>query len=170
LQRAHDELHANTLERIGCNKVMQPEAEMGTRLAHSLFNPDVQEYMELTSSFGISRIRIPDRFTNMTLKETGFTGVRDKYGVAVLALKRGDDITLSPDADERLAVADAAALERVALPLQGSCGLFLRLAEQLTAKDDRGIRRHWHREAVIPDIVLVSSLNIESPAGKGIRQ
>lgn len=104
--RAHNELHGNTLERIGCNKVIHPEAESGTRLAHSLFNPEVQEYMELTSSFGISRIRVPDRFVNMTLRESGFAGVRDKYGVAVLALKRGDDITLSPDSDDRLSAGD----------------------------------------------------------------
>jgi trk system potassium uptake protein TrkA len=106
VSRANNELHANTLERIGCNKIIQPEAESGTRLAHMLFTPEAQEYMELTSAFGISRIRVPDRFVNMTLKESGFTGVRDKYGVAVLALKRGDDITLSPDGDDRLATGD----------------------------------------------------------------
>jgi len=104
--RAHDELHGATLERIGCNKVVHPEAEMGARLAHNLFNPDAQEYMELTESYGISRIRVPDRFANMTLRETGFTGVRDKYGVSVLALKRGDEITLSPDPDDGLLPGD----------------------------------------------------------------
>ena len=104
--RSHNELHGNTLERIGCNKVIYPETESGARLAHSLFNPDAEEYMELTSSFGISRIRVPDRFVNMTLRESGFAGVRDKYGVAVLAVKRGDDITLSPDADDRLSLGD----------------------------------------------------------------
>jgi len=106
VSRAHSSLHANTLARIGCNKVILPEAEMGSRLAHSLFNPDVQEYLELTPAFGISRIRVPERFTNMTLRESGFAGVRDKYGVAVLALKRSDDITLSPDGDEQLQAGD----------------------------------------------------------------
>ncbi len=75
-------------------------------MAHSLFNPEVQEYMELTPSFGISRIRVPDRFVNMTLRESGFASIRDKYGIAVLALKRGDDITLSPDSDDRLMPGD----------------------------------------------------------------
>ena len=42
----------------------------------------------------------------MALRDGGFSGVRDKYGVAVLALKRGDDITLSPDGDERLRAGD----------------------------------------------------------------
>jgi trk system potassium uptake protein TrkA len=100
--RAHSELHGSTLERLGCNRVVYAEAEMGVRVAHSLFNPDVQEYLELSPSFGVSRLQVPDRFADMTLKEAGFAGVRDKYGVAVVALKRGNDITLSPDPGERL--------------------------------------------------------------------
>ena len=104
--RAHSVLHGATLERVGCDKVVHAEQEAGIRLAHNLFNPDVEEYLELTPSFGVSRLKVPDRFTSMTLKEAGFSGVRDKYGVAVLALRRGDDITLSPDPDERLRAGD----------------------------------------------------------------
>lgn len=104
--RAHSQLHGNTLRRLGCNRVVHAEEEMGTRVAHNLFNPDVEEYMELGPNYGVSRLQVPDRFTNMTLKEAGFAGVRDKYGIAVMALRRGDDITLSPDPDERLRPGD----------------------------------------------------------------
>ena len=104
--RAHSELHGNTLTRLGCHRVIHAEEEMGIRLAHNLFNPDVQEYMELKPSFGVSRMRVPDRFSNMSLKEAGFGNAREKYGVAVMALRRGDDITLSPDPDERLRQGD----------------------------------------------------------------
>ena len=31
-----------------------------------------------------------------------FSGPRNKYGLAVLALQRGKDITLNPDSDDRL--------------------------------------------------------------------
>jgi trk system potassium uptake protein TrkA len=104
--RAHSRLHRETLERIGCNRVVNPESEMGGRLAHSLFAPDVDEYMEMTPSFGISRLKIPERFTGLALREAGFAGARDRYGVAVIALKRGDDITLSPDMGEKLKAGD----------------------------------------------------------------
>lgn len=100
--RAQSELHGSTLERLGCQKVVYAETEMGARVAHNLFNPEVEEYLELGPSFGVSRLRVPDRFSDMTLKEAGFAGVRDKYGVAVVAIKRGNNITLQPDADERL--------------------------------------------------------------------
>ena len=47
-------------------------------------------------------MRVPEDFVNKTLKELGFSGPRDKYGLAVLAIKRGNDVTLNPDNDDRL--------------------------------------------------------------------
>lgn len=104
--RASNELHGNTLERIGVDKIIHAESEMGVRLAHNLFNPNLQEYLELAPNFGMSRMRVPEGFVDKSLKELGFSGPRDKYGLAVLAIKRGKDITLNPDNDERLQVGD----------------------------------------------------------------
>lgn len=100
--RAQDPLHGNTLQRIGVHRVIYPEQEMGESLAHSLFNPDVLEYMDLTPDFGISKIRLPDSLVNLSLKEAGLSGTRDKYGLAVIAIKRGKEVTLAPDEDDKL--------------------------------------------------------------------
>jgi trk system potassium uptake protein TrkA len=110
VSRAYNDLHGNTLERIGVDKVIHAESEMGVRLAHSLFNPNVQEYLEVTPNFGISKMRIPHRFVNMSLKELGFSNARDKYGLAVLAIRRRADITLNPDGDDRLQAGDTLVL------------------------------------------------------------
>lgn len=104
--RAKDQLHGNTLEKIGVHKVIYPEQEMGELLAHGLFNPDVLEYMDLTQDFGISKIRVPDSLSSMSLREAGLGGVRDKYGVAVIAIKRGKDVTLAPNDGDRLRKGD----------------------------------------------------------------
>ena len=104
--RAESQLHGNTLEKIGVHKVIYPEQEMGEFLAHSLFNPDVLEYMDLTPDFGISKIRVPDSLAELSLKEAGLGGARDKYGVAVIAIKRGKDVTLAPDEDDKLRKGD----------------------------------------------------------------
>ena len=107
VSRARNELHGNTLERIGVDKVVHAETEMGGRLAHSLFNPNVQEYLEITPNFGISKMRVPQRFVDMSLKELGFSNPRDKYGLAVVAIRRrGTDITLNPDSNDRLQAGD----------------------------------------------------------------
>jgi trk system potassium uptake protein TrkA len=99
--RAHNELHANTLERIGVDKVVEVESEMGVRLAHSLFNPNVTEYLELTPRVGVSKLRVPDRFLNMTLKEVGFSDPRDKNGLSLLAIQRGDHVNLHPEQGDK---------------------------------------------------------------------
>lgn len=105
--RAHNELHANALELIGVDKVVHAEAEMGMRLAHNLFNPNVEEYIEVSPNYGISKVRAPSRFVNMSLKELGFKSPRDRHAIAVLAIKRGrDNITLNPDTDDRLQAGD----------------------------------------------------------------
>ena len=106
VSRANNDLHGNTLERIGVDKVVYAESEMGVRLAHGMFNPNVQEYLEVTPNYGISKMRVPDRFVNMSLKELGFSNPRDRYGLAVLAVRRGKDITLNPDSDDRLHAGD----------------------------------------------------------------
>ncbi len=104
--RANSDLHGNTLERIGCDRVIHPEEESGRRLAYELFNPDVEEYLGVTSSFGVSRLAVPDRFANMTLREAGFSGPRDKYRVVVIALRRGENVTLIPDSNEMMRLGD----------------------------------------------------------------
>ena len=86
--RAEDQLHGNTLERIGVHKIIYPEQEMGEQVAHGLFNPDVLEYMDLTADFGISKIRIPDHLVEHSLKEVGLgEEERDKHGISVIAIK-----------------------------------------------------------------------------------
>jgi len=104
--RAHDELHGNALERIGVDKVVHAESEMGVRLGHNLFNPNLQEYLSLGADYGFSRLRVPEGWVDKSMKELGFSGPRDKYGLAVLAIKHGKDVTLNPDRDDRLKAGD----------------------------------------------------------------
>ena len=87
--RATNELHGITLERVGVDKVIHPESEMGARLAHNLFNPNLQEYLEMAPNFGLSRMKVPQQFVDKSLKDLGFSSPRDKYGLAVLAIRRG---------------------------------------------------------------------------------
>lgn len=103
--RAHDETHGNALERLGVNRIVHVETEMGNRVAHSLFTPEVEQYVGLTNDFGVNVIRVPREWVEKPLKEIGFSGPRGKQS-AVLALKRGKDVFLSPDTDDHLKSGD----------------------------------------------------------------
>ena len=100
--RAKTQLHGQTLERVGADVVVHPEQETGEHVARGLFHPEVQEYMELAPNFGISKVKASALTINRTLKEAGLTGARDKYGLAVLAIRRGKDVILLPSEDERI--------------------------------------------------------------------
>lgn len=99
--RARNQLHAETLQRIGCDRVINAEEEAGMRLAHTLFTPNVSDYIPLGGAQGISRMQIPERFADMTLRDAGFTEFRDQNHLSVLALIRDQNARLIPDLDER---------------------------------------------------------------------
>ena len=92
--RAKTQLHGQTLERVGADVIVHPEQETGEHVARGLFHPEVQDFMEVAPNFGISKVKASPQTTNLTLKEAGLTGARDKYGLAVLAKRRGKDVIL----------------------------------------------------------------------------
>ena len=106
IARANNPLHGESLERIGADKVLDPEREAGVRLAHRLFNPDVQEYIGVTSDVGISSFKPPEHLIGRTLEEAGLGGTRDRYGITVMAIRRGREPILFPAKDEQIQAGD----------------------------------------------------------------
>jgi trk system potassium uptake protein TrkA len=105
--RATNVLHGKTLQAVGADRVVFPEQETGLRTAHSLFQREVLEYMELTSGFGFSMIMATPDMIGKSLEQAGFANARDKYGASVVAIRRGRDPILSPSKDEILIEGDA---------------------------------------------------------------
>lgn len=106
VSRANNRLHGATLERIGADKVVYPEHEAGHRIAHMEFNPGLLDYMEVVGDFGISKLRPPDHMVKSTIEEAGLSGPRDKYGIAVMAIRRGREYILIPAKDEEIRPGD----------------------------------------------------------------
>lgn len=104
--RAINELHANTMDRIGSDKVVYPEQEMGRRLAHVGFETGVLDYMEVAPNYGITKLRPPEQIVKHTLEESGLSQSRDKYGIAVLAIRRGREYFLIPAKGEEVKPGD----------------------------------------------------------------
>jgi len=106
IARAANQLHGNTLERIGADRVVYPEDEMGKEVAHKLFSPGVLDYLEVAPDFHINKVRPPEHLVHQTLAEAGLSGPRDKYGLAVLAIRRGREHILIPSQDEEIRPGD----------------------------------------------------------------
>ncbi|MHB9149070.1 MAG: potassium channel family protein [Thermoleophilia bacterium] len=93
--RAVDDMHGRVLRKVGADRVFFPERDMGIRAAHSLVGSDIIDYFEFGSDYSIMEIAAPGKFVGRTLGELG---IRAKYGITVLALKRGSDILTAPEA------------------------------------------------------------------------
>ena len=103
---AEEVVKRDVIHKVNASGIIQPEEEMGTRLAHSFFNVSVEEYLELTSNFGVSRFRVPDRFSGTTLEELGFTSSQDSYGLTPVAMCRSRKVTINPLLDQKLKSGD----------------------------------------------------------------
>ncbi|MFZ5946001.1 MAG: potassium channel family protein [Bacillota bacterium] len=95
--KAQNNLHGKVLERIGADKIIYPEKDMGVRVAHNLVTSNVMDYIELSPEYGVIEIISPTSFANKSLGELN---LRAKYGISVMAIKkRGENIIVAPGAD-----------------------------------------------------------------------
>src|SRR4030042_882751 len=76
--KAVNEDHKKVLEKIGATKVIQPEKEMGVRLANSLVSSSVVEHIELSNESSIVELISPKDFIGKSLREID---VRAKFRV-----------------------------------------------------------------------------------------
>jgi len=99
IARAANELHGSILDKIGADKVVYPQTEMGIATAHALTLTDVLDYIPVASSYGVAKVTAPAYFVGKTLSELelGRTG---KWGVAVLLLQREKEVVVTPDRSE----------------------------------------------------------------------
>jgi trk system potassium uptake protein TrkA len=85
--KATSELHGKILRRIGADSVIYPDRDSAHRLAMSIANHDVVDFLEVSEGYSIAEIDVPDGIRNMTLAEAD---LRKKRGVTVLCIRRAD--------------------------------------------------------------------------------
>lgn len=101
--KASDELHAKVLRKIGVDRVIFPERDMGIRLAKSLVIPGVHELMDIGGDYQIAEIALPASWSGKTLAQLN---VRRVYNLSVLAVTRAGKMIASPGADTALMAGD----------------------------------------------------------------
>lgn len=90
-------LHGKVLEKIGADKVIYPEQDMGIRLAHNLTTSNVMDFIELSPDYSIFELSASAHFVNKSL---GQLNLRAIYGINVIAVKKKENnIIVAPGAD-----------------------------------------------------------------------
>jgi len=101
--KAQNDYHEKVLRKIGADHVVHPERDMGIRIANNMVSNNIIDYLELSEEYSIAEIRANERITGFSLIELD---IRAKYGVNIVAIKRGSHILVSPLAIEKIQLDD----------------------------------------------------------------
>ena len=101
--KAMDDLHAKVLSKVGVDKVIFPERDMGQRVARALVMPRMLELMSLTEDIRVAEMMLPEKWQNRTLEGIN---IRRNFGVTILAVRRGAETLTSLSADFELLPGD----------------------------------------------------------------
>jgi trk system potassium uptake protein TrkA len=101
--KAPDTLHGKVLTKVGADRVIYPERDMGVRIAHNLISSNVLDYIEFAPEYGVIEIIATSKMIGKTLKELQF---RSEFNVNVMAIKRGEDLHISPGANDKILEGD----------------------------------------------------------------
>lgn len=102
--KASDAMHARVLMKLGVDRVVFPERDMGERIAHSLINPHVLDLINLREDYLIAYLTCPHAWEGRSLKELD---VRNRFSVSILAIYRGEEMIMDLRADTRFARGDS---------------------------------------------------------------
>ena len=89
IAKARSEEQGEVLTTLGA-EVVYPEHDMALRLASKLVSPHILEYISLSSSIDIMEIRMTPIIDGVTVIDSG---LRAKFGLNVIALRHGDEMT-----------------------------------------------------------------------------
>ena len=101
IAKARSTVHAKVLERVGADRVVLPESEMGCKLAQRLAHTNVVDFIGVSDEYSILEIHAPKSWVGRSLVQLD---VRQKHKVNVLAVRHGEQGALdaSPKPDRAI--------------------------------------------------------------------
>jgi trk system potassium uptake protein TrkA len=82
--RATNGIHARVLERVGADRVIQPEREIGEQLARTIASPVLLDYVDLGEDEALIEAQVPRAWLDKSLSELDLS---QKMGLTVMVLK-----------------------------------------------------------------------------------
>lgn len=84
--KALNRTHHRILSKIGADRIVLPDLEMGRHTAQMLNNPAVQDYVSLGNGFSVVNLLIPERLKGTRLSDLPFN-----EGITKLGMMRGTE-------------------------------------------------------------------------------
>ena len=96
ISKASDDFHGRMLARLGADKVIFPERDMGRRVAHNLVSNKIMDFIELSPDYSLMEMHPRPEWVGVPLKELNLRG---KHRINVVAVRSGGEVNAMPDPD-----------------------------------------------------------------------
>jgi trk system potassium uptake protein TrkA len=103
VSRATNELHERVLLAVGAHEIVNPEQEMGIRLAAHLANPHVLDQFLLDREHAVAEVEAPETFVGRKLHDLD---LRQRSKIAVVLIRRGSTVLSTIDENETVESGD----------------------------------------------------------------
>lgn len=94
IAKAKNKQFMKILEKVGANKVIRAEKDMGQRVAKSLLRKNIVDLIELDDDYSIVEIKAPIDWIGKNFIDLN---IRRVYGMNIIGIKHGNDDHLSLD-------------------------------------------------------------------------
>lgn len=118
IAKAKNKRFKAVLEKIGADRIIRPEKEMGERLARGLLRKNITDLVELDENYSLVEMKVPQAWVGHTLSSLD---LRRKYGINILGQRDMEtqklELSVDPDYvlkmnDHFLMVAETEKIER----------------------------------------------------------
>lgn len=97
IAKANSDMQVSVLKKLGADRVIMPEKDMGHRIAMSLISPNMLDYINLSDEFAIAEIEPLKEWIG---KDLISSNIRATTGINVVAIRRNNDVLVSPSPKE----------------------------------------------------------------------
>ena len=103
IAKCANEMHMKILTRVGADKVVFPENESGIRLAKNLLSSGFVDMVSLAKNVSMIELDVKPEWIGKNLIELN---LRKKYSINVVAVRKGDLVSVDVDPQELLKESD----------------------------------------------------------------
>ncbi|MDB4866703.1 MAG: TrkA family potassium uptake protein [Cohnella sp.] len=101
--KALSAVHGKVLERIGVDRIIYPERDMGVRVANQLVSPNLLDYIELSRDYTIAELSVTRKLSGRSLTELD---TRARFGCTIVAINKKEQTVVAPSAEDVLEEGD----------------------------------------------------------------
>lgn len=97
--KASTDIEGRILTRVGADKVIFPDREMGIRVGNDIMNGNYFEAIELSDEYSIVDMAAPSVWVGKSLQQLN---IRSRYGVSIIGIRGLEEININPAAEYKL--------------------------------------------------------------------